>query len=415
MGRGGVLALLLMAVIGGSAGGSCFGQPSSISEITIEHFGGYGGGFPDFKATLKKNGMIYYRGDRNVKHLGYFVGHTDARSFDRLAEFAIHMNYFRLRDRYLPRSSDADTTLTSIVKNGKRKTVSHSGGNAPDWLWDFEKRIDTVVDGAENWKVGRPDPPLITLHLKNTPFLTAVQTLFAKAESRYGFDSQAAEFVVNSFQNARVTLDLKDIPFPRAVALLLCRSGAIAYLKYREGVFSLGEGLKDLTVSVHFVNADLLEALKTTCDQIGADYAFNLDGCSSRPITLKLENVPFSECLSAIREAAQTQPALEFSTVMGMAVVGRGYRYDNPPPPRDFFQDKIYLRCQQQNLYYALCGLLFLAEANFQLDPELKQYDISLTLNRVSLSQALDTVLHRAKIPISYRYENNIISVVPRE
>ena len=106
-----ILALLLVVLFWGSAG-SCIGQQSSITEITIEHFGGYGAGFPDFWAALKPDGTIYYRGDRNVKHLGYFIGHTNARSFDLLAEHALRWNYFRLHDRYLPRP-DAGTTITS--------------------------------------------------------------------------------------------------------------------------------------------------------------------------------------------------------------------------------------------------------------------------------------------------------------
>src|SRR5262249_4634750 len=151
-----------------------------------------------------------------------------------LAELAGSLDYFRLKDRIGTQITDSGPTITSAMLNGKRKYVSTYAGEVPEALRDFEAKIDAVVEGVNDWKKGRPDPPQVTLHLKQATFLTAVQKLFAQAETRYYFDPEAAQFVVNDCAYCKVNLDLRAVPFSQALGQLMCRSGMISYLNCRE-------------------------------------------------------------------------------------------------------------------------------------------------------------------------------------
>src|SRR5262249_47194772 len=91
-------------------------------------------------------------------------------------------------------------------------------------------------------------------------------------------------------------------------------------------------------VTVHLVHADLWSALRQVCDQAGAKYIFDLEGCFTKPVTLSLEAMPFPQSLTEILSAARPHPALEWTMRHDILLVGQAGRTERMrawPPGRD--------------------------------------------------------------------------------
>jgi len=65
--------------------------------------------------------------------------------FIRLAKLIASQGYLEMNDRYTVLVTDADTVITSIVHNGKRKTIVNYGNQAPIELYGIERAIDGVA------------------------------------------------------------------------------------------------------------------------------------------------------------------------------------------------------------------------------------------------------------------------------
>lgn len=122
-----------------------------ITEITIEHTGCFGA-CPVYKATLKQDGAVRYVGERYVKQIGAYTATVDADRFKRLAELAEILGYFKLQDRYAKPITDQEHILTSVVRNGKRKTIDNYGDAGPAALWGFEQLVDATINQVDDWK-----------------------------------------------------------------------------------------------------------------------------------------------------------------------------------------------------------------------------------------------------------------------
>src|SRR6266513_1341641 len=72
------------------------------------------------------------------------------------------------------------------------------------------------------------------------------------------------------------------------------------------------------------------------------------------------------------------------------------------------------LDVESANLYYALNLLFQHIKANFQLDPALKQLEVTAHFHKVPFRVALETLLKSSGQPLTYRFENNIYTVVPK-
>jgi type II secretory pathway component GspD/PulD (secretin) len=110
-------------------------------------------------------------------------------------------------------------------------------------------------------------------------------------------------------------------------------------------------------------------------------------------------------------------------TALGLVAVPQGAyaqdakqdaKGDTDTSATDKQNQKIDLNVESANLYYALNLLFQHIKANFQLDPALKQLEVTAHFNQVPFRVALETLLKSSGQPLTYRFENNIYSVVPK-
>ena len=104
-----------------------------------------------YKVTLRRDGTATYVGRRFVERLGTYKGQI--HGFERLAQLAEARGYFNLNNRYTVRATDLPSTVTSVVRNGRRKTVTNYGDSGPVELWGIETAIDGLVANTKWEKV----------------------------------------------------------------------------------------------------------------------------------------------------------------------------------------------------------------------------------------------------------------------
>jgi hypothetical protein len=116
-----------------------------ITEVTLERTSCFGA-CPMYKVTLRRDGTISYNGRRFVELEGVYEGKV--YGFDRLAQLIIASGYFNLKDGYALNATDLPSANTSVVRNGKRKTVTNYGDAGPVELWGIEMAIDGMLKSA---------------------------------------------------------------------------------------------------------------------------------------------------------------------------------------------------------------------------------------------------------------------------
>lgn len=121
-----------------------------ITEVTLERTACFGT-CPMYKVTVRRDGTLIYEGKRFVPMMGTYKG--TAYGFDRLAEFILAQDYFNLNDDYSSNVTDLPSAITSVVRNGQRKTIRNYGGAGPIGLWGVEMAIDGMVQHAKLQKV----------------------------------------------------------------------------------------------------------------------------------------------------------------------------------------------------------------------------------------------------------------------
>ena len=108
-------------------------------------------------------------------------------------------------------------------------------------------------------------------------------------------------------------------------------------------------------------------------------------------------------------------------TAMGLlALPGGGARaqgQDTPPASdaNDPAMKKISLELEQTNLYSALKLLFSHINANYFLDPSLKSAEVSVHLHDIPFKTVLDTLVKSTGLPITWKFEDNIYRIVPKE
>lgn len=120
-----------------------------ISEITLERERCYGG-CPVYKVILRRDGSATYIGKENVPRIGEYKSQVFpyqplGAEFIRLANLIAAQGFLKMNDRYTALISDADTVITSVVHNGKRKTIVNYANQAPIALYGIERAIDGVA------------------------------------------------------------------------------------------------------------------------------------------------------------------------------------------------------------------------------------------------------------------------------
>lgn len=121
-----------------------------ITEITLERTACYGF-CPIYKVILKSDGTATYIGVKFVERTGTYKAYISG--FENLAKIIEARRYFSLRDRYTEPVTDLPSAITSVVRNGKRKTVENYGNFGPLELWEVETLIDGLIANARWEKV----------------------------------------------------------------------------------------------------------------------------------------------------------------------------------------------------------------------------------------------------------------------
>ena len=118
-----------------------------ITEIGIERTGCFGF-CPIYTFIVKSDGTFRYMGRKFVEREGAYSGTVSLWHFHRLARFVRDSGYMELEDRYSVWVTDSPTTLTMVVMNGKRKTVSNYANGGPTKLWAIEQLTDDLMAKA---------------------------------------------------------------------------------------------------------------------------------------------------------------------------------------------------------------------------------------------------------------------------
>lgn len=149
----GVSILILTASLAIAAQTSLSKDAGQITEVTLERTVCFGT-CPSYKVTLRRDGTISYDGKRFVQLEGKYEG--TFYGFDRLAQLILSRGYFNFKDEYTVNMTDLPSTITSVVRNGKRKTITNYGDAGPVELWGIEMAIDGILKGAKLEKAKGP-------------------------------------------------------------------------------------------------------------------------------------------------------------------------------------------------------------------------------------------------------------------
>jgi len=116
----------------------------NITEISLEKVGSWVGTVSYVKLT--KDGSVSYS-DRT----GKYRGQIDTWYFDGLATLIETQSYFDFKDIYESNLTDAGYTITSVVRNNNRKTVTNYAFYNQIKLWGIEMAIELLWP-VQNWK-----------------------------------------------------------------------------------------------------------------------------------------------------------------------------------------------------------------------------------------------------------------------
>jgi hypothetical protein len=119
-----------------------------ITEIGIERTPCFGT-CPAYSFIVKSDGTFRYKGTQFAKRQGEFKGVIRTHAFHRLAGFIKDSNYMELDDEYSRLITDNPTTYTTVVMNGKRKTIKNYADAGPTRLWAIEQLIDSLMENAQ--------------------------------------------------------------------------------------------------------------------------------------------------------------------------------------------------------------------------------------------------------------------------
>lgn len=118
-----------------------------ITEIGIERTVCFGV-CPSYTFIVKSDGTFRYMGFKFVEREGEFSGTIPLWNFHRLAQFVRDSGYMELEYSYWVAVTDNPTTFTTVVMNGKRKTVSNYANGGPTKLWAIEQLTDDLMAKA---------------------------------------------------------------------------------------------------------------------------------------------------------------------------------------------------------------------------------------------------------------------------
>lgn len=121
-----------------------FIEKTDIKEIILERTMSYGR-FPVYKIIFRSDGTAIYEGKDNVEKIGRYIGEIDKNDFNWLVELINKLNFLELEENYPSNDRDSASVITTVVYDGKRKSVANHAEAGPMELWTIEKVIDGII------------------------------------------------------------------------------------------------------------------------------------------------------------------------------------------------------------------------------------------------------------------------------
>jgi hypothetical protein len=127
-----------------------------ITEIGIERTSCFGT-CPSYTFIIKSDGTFRFEGDKYVERKGKFTGTISLYDFHNLAQFIKDSGYMTMDENYALLVTDNPTTYTTVVMNGKRKSISNYANAGPTKLWAIEQLVDALMTKA-TWDAPKKKP-----------------------------------------------------------------------------------------------------------------------------------------------------------------------------------------------------------------------------------------------------------------
>ncbi len=121
--------------------------PTHEPLATIERSGCFGW-CPIYEATVFRDGMVEYRGERFVKTTGAATWTIEPREIVAIETLFAEAHYLDLKDAYTSYDvTDMPSAVTSHTRAGRTKRVAHyaGDGSAPKALGHLESELDRLV------------------------------------------------------------------------------------------------------------------------------------------------------------------------------------------------------------------------------------------------------------------------------
>ncbi len=264
----------------------------------------------------------------------------------------------------------------------------------------------------------------VTLHFQQTPFRVALHELFCQADVPYRCKPEL-ETLLDS-EDIKVTVDYKEVPFPRALDSLLRfndgdnMSKPIGLMSYRQQkgvyVFSRGDGVREQNVTLNHMDTNLVDALKQVCSQVNVSYVLNLGQYATRHVSFPALNTPFAQAVEHLLEAAHASPDLELAVKSGTVIIGRPLPLDlsNYLPHVHPSQNMIVLCLQDENLYTALFFVCYSTGEPFLLSPASRQSRAKNMVQTASVEHVLKELIQGSTSSLKYSYKDKMIQIVEK-
>ena len=102
-----------------------------------------------YTLEVYNSGYIRYFGEKNCPTLGTHYGMLKKEEFQALKEKVGEVGYANFKDSYnTPNVTDVPTVTTSVLIDGKRKTVTRTMG-FPKELKEFEDYFDVIIENQK--------------------------------------------------------------------------------------------------------------------------------------------------------------------------------------------------------------------------------------------------------------------------
>lgn len=127
-------------------------QEESLLVASLERTTCYGN-CPYYEVRVYANGMVTYRGRKNVEHIGLHQAKISPKQVQQLLDKAKSIGYVYLENKYPVKGLgiiDFPVCITS-VKEGDVKKVIYNRNDSPQRLVEYQDFFDELIEDLE-WK-----------------------------------------------------------------------------------------------------------------------------------------------------------------------------------------------------------------------------------------------------------------------